>query len=200
MIDGGARPVGDAALGAAPAATPADVELAARFCAGDQGAVAVVRRWVSGAATPYRRSLGPEVDDVEQEVLLALVEALRLGRFEGRSALATYVRRMVLYRCINRGRDRRRRELVSTDDVTLAATGPGPEHETAARQDVRYALKVLARLSAACRELWAMIHEGLTYAEMGDRLGVAPGTLRVRVLRCRKKAVDEWRQVTGEER
>jgi len=34
-----------------------------------------------------------------------------------------------------------------------------------------------------------MIHAGLSYKEMSDRLGVAEGTLRVRVLRCREKAV-----------
>jgi DNA-directed RNA polymerase specialized sigma24 family protein len=34
-----------------------------------------------------------------------------------------------------------------------------------------------------------MIHAGLSYREMSSRLGVAEGTLRVRVLRCREKAV-----------
>ena len=65
--------------------------------------MAVVRRWVSGATTPYRRSLGHEIEDIEQEVLLALVEALREGRFEGRSSLATYVRSMVLHRILPPG-------------------------------------------------------------------------------------------------
>jgi DNA-directed RNA polymerase specialized sigma24 family protein len=36
-----------------------------------------------------------------------------------------------------------------------------------------------------------MIHRGLGYAEMGEQLGVAPGTLRVRVLRCRDRALAE---------
>ena len=34
-----------------------------------------------------------------------------------------------------------------------------------------------------------MIHRGLSYEAMGQRLGVAAGTLRVRVLRCREKAL-----------
>jgi DNA-directed RNA polymerase specialized sigma24 family protein len=34
-----------------------------------------------------------------------------------------------------------------------------------------------------------MVHAGLSYREMSERLGVAEGTLRVRVLRCREKAV-----------
>jgi RNA polymerase sigma factor (sigma-70 family) len=50
-------------------------------------------------------------------------------------------------------------------------------------------LRVLDRVPADCRELWRMIHAGLSYREMSTRLGVAEGTLRVRVLRCREKAV-----------
>jgi hypothetical protein len=34
-----------------------------------------------------------------------------------------------------------------------------------------------------------MIHRGLGYDAMSERLGIAAGTLRVRVLRCREKAV-----------
>ena len=49
---------------------------------------------------------------------------------------------------------------------------------------------------AHCRELWSMILDGLSYREMGVRLAVAEGTLRVRVLRCRQQAVARWAQVT----
>ena len=35
-----------------------------------------------------------------------------------------------------------------------------------------------------------MILDGLSYQEMSERLSTAEGTLRVRVLRCRKKAVE----------
>jgi RNA polymerase sigma factor (sigma-70 family) len=107
---------------------------------------------------------------------------------------------MALYRCINRGRDRRRRPSVAIDDLALPSPRPQPEEEAGAREEVRTALRVLARLGEACRQLWAMVHEGLSYVEMSERLAVAPGTLRVRVLRCRQKAAEEWRRLTGESR
>src|SRR5690606_31753639 len=110
------------------------------------------------------------------------------------------VRRMALYRCINRGRDRRRRPSVAIDDVALESPRPQPEQEARDRGEVRTALRVLARLGEGCRRLRARVNEGLTYAEMSERLAVAPGTLRVRVLRCRQKAAEEWRRLTGEAR
>jgi DNA-directed RNA polymerase specialized sigma24 family protein len=41
----------------------------------------------------------------------------------------------------------------------------------------------------SCRELWRMLEQGMPYQEMSRRLRVAEGTLRVRVLRCRRQAL-----------
>jgi RNA polymerase sigma factor (sigma-70 family) len=179
---------------------PEDAAIAAAFAAGEAGAVEQVRRWIRGAASPYRRKLGAELEDLEQETLLSLTETLRSGRFEGRSLFATYVRRAVLYRCINRIRDGRRRESVPIEPDDHVAVGPSPERQAAANEEVRAALRVMGRAGTACREIWALIAQGLSYLEMSRRIGVAPGTLRVRALRCRQKALVEWRQLTGEAR
>ena len=44
---------------------------------------------------------------------------------------------------------------------------------------------------------WKMIVIGHSYREMSQRLGVAEGTLRVRVLRCREKAVAARHDLLG---
>ena len=51
-------------------------------------------------------------------------------------------------------------------------------------------LRVLERMSEDCRRLWSMVLAGLSYREMSRRTGIAEGALRVRVLRCRKRAVE----------
>ena len=170
------------------------------FAAGDPGAVAAVRRWIRGAALAFRHRLGGELDDVEQEVLLALTEAVRGSRFEGRSSFATYVRRTTLYKCVNRDRRHRRWQGVPVEDLDLAASGPDPEQQAQTAAELRASLRVLAGMSEGCRRLWAMLHDGLTYGEMSAALGLAPGTLRVRVLRCRQKALAGWRELTGASR
>ena len=200
MIEGSAPVAGVPDGGPVLAGGAHDAALIREFLAGAPLAVEQVRRWIRGAVTPYRRSLAAEIEDLEAEILLALTETLRAGRFEGRSSFATYVRRMVLYRCINRLRDLRKRENVPLDEEAFRSDEPGPERAAATREETRIALRVLARMSAACRELWTMLHRGLDYRAMSERTAVAPGTLRVRMLRCRQAAVEEWRRQTGESR
>jgi DNA-directed RNA polymerase specialized sigma24 family protein len=57
--------------------------------------------------------------------------------------------------------------------------------------------RVLRQVSADCREMWSLIAMGHSYREMSERLGVAEGTLRVRVLRCREKATALRRGLLG---
>jgi RNA polymerase sigma factor (sigma-70 family) len=176
---------------------PADERLVARILLGDDEALAEVRRWVRGAVSPYRFKLAAEIEDLEQEVLLELLEALRAGRFEGRSLLATYVRRMVHHKSLNRLRARRGRQWVDCDAVELVDPEPTPFDLSRRRGDLELGLRVLASMPESCRELWTMIHRGLGYEAMGERLGVAAGTLRVRVLRCREKALALRAEMAG---
>ena len=59
---------------------------------------------------------------------------------------------------------------------------------------------MLDRTPRDCRELWRMILAGLSYREMSQRMSVAEGTLRVRVLRCREKASAVRNGLLGGER
>ena len=163
--------------------------LVAQLLDGDSETINEVRRWIRGACIPYRRHLAADLEDLEQLVLLELLEALRAGRFRGESRLATYVRRMVHYKCLNRVRDARRRTWVDVDDADLKATSPSPFEQVSSRTSVERALRVLALMSEACRDLWRMIHDDMCYREMSEQTGVTAGTLRVRVLRCRQRAL-----------
>ena len=173
---------------AAPPA-PADERLVAGILSGEEGALSQVRRWVRGAIGPYRFRLAAEIEDIEQEILIDLLRALAAGRFEGRSLLATYVRRMVHHKCLNRLRSRRGRQWVDCSEVELVDPEPTPFERERRRGEFELGLRVLAGMPEPCRELWRMIHRGLSYEAMSKRLGVAAGTLRVRVLRCREKAL-----------
>ena len=173
---------------AAPPA-PADERLVSGILSGEEGALSQVRRWVRGAIGPYRFRLAAEIEDIEQEILIDLLKALAAGRFEGRSLLATYVRRMVHHKCLNRLRSRRGRQWVDCFEVELVDPEPTPFERERRRGEFELGLRVLAGMPEPCRELWKMIHRGLSYEAMSERLGVAAGTLRVRVLRCREKAL-----------
>ena len=190
----------EVAEGRAAFASEEDRSLAEALLRGDSDSFGTVRRWIRAAAGPYRPALGADLEDLEQEILVSVVESLREGRFEGRSQLGTYVKKAVVYRCLNRIRDRRKRVFVPPEDAHLEWRGVDPYRAAADREELERALDILSETSEACRELWRLLARGLSYGAMSERLGVTAGTLRVRVLRCRQKALDLWKRRMGDER
>ena len=168
----------------------------ASFLAGDHAAVAEVTSWVRQAAAPFRRRLAFEWEDVVQQALADLTADLQAGRYRGDGPLRGYVWRSVNHSCLDRLRRHRRWRFEPVDDLELAAGDPSPFAAATRRQTARRILQLVAALPAQCRELWAMILDGASYREMSARVGVAEGTLRVRVLRCRQQATARWEEVT----
>ena len=175
-----------------------DQALIDRFLAGEPEAAATVEDWVRAAAFPFRLSLPSEWEDGVQESVVRVLEQLQAGRFEGRSSLKTYVWRLTTYRFTDRLRQRRRRPQVELEEVRLEDEKPDPQDLTLRREKFRLAAQVMERSPAACQELWRLLLEGLSYRQMGERLAVREGTLRVRVLRCRNKAVELRAAITAE--
>lgn len=175
-----------------------DQNLIARLLDGDPETVEAVRSWIRAAFIPYRQRLAGDLDDLEQEILLELIEALRSGRFYGRSRLRTYVRTYVHHKAIDRLRAASRREWVLVDELDLPSGAASALDDLERSESTRVALRVLAEMPEACRELWRMIREGMRYQEMSQRLGIAEGTLRARVLRCRRRALESRRRILSE--
>ncbi len=167
-----------------------DQELVARFLRGEKDAVGTVDGWISRAAWPYQRRLANQWDDVLQDVRLEVTRLLGQGKFRGESSLRTYLWRVVSHTCLDQIRSRSKWKWTDLDAVDpedgLTLPPPGV---ASIQEDRDLLLRVLERVPQDCRELWRMIVAGLSYREMGLRMGVAEGTLRVRVLRCREKAV-----------
>jgi RNA polymerase sigma factor (sigma-70 family) len=167
-----------------------DQEVVTRFLRGDREAVGTVDGWISRAAWPYQRRLADTWDDVLQEVRLEVTRLLGQGKFRGESSLRTYLWRVVSHTCLDQLRSRGKRQWTDLEEVDKAGNGgdPGRQAAPARAEDRDLLLRVLGKTSRDCRELWRLIVHGLSYREMSLRMGVAEGTLRVRVLRCREKA------------
>lgn len=171
-----------------------EAEVVARFLRGDSKAVGTVDGWIARAAYPYQRRLSSRWDDVLQDIRMEITRLLQEGKFRGESSFKTYLWRVVSHTCLDQIRSQERVKWTDLGDDPDAEggaalpvawnSGPASRSET---KDLL--LRVLERVPRECRELWRMIHAGLSYREMGERTGVAEGTLRVRVLRCREKAV-----------
>ena len=163
------------------------------FLAGDLEAVRVVDGWLERAASSYRRRLRNQWDDVLQDVRLEVTRLLRDGKFRGDSSLKTYLWRVTCHTCLDRLRSRQRWTMVELDprtvDDEVAAIFERPQEKVwSAERDLM--IRVLAQMGDDCRHLWSMLIDGHSYREMSEETGVSEGALRVRVLRCRRKALE----------
>jgi RNA polymerase sigma factor (sigma-70 family) len=169
-----------------------DRQVAAGFLRGDPAAVATVDDWIERAAWPYQRRLANRWDDVLQDVRLEVTRLLGEGKFRGESSLRTYLWRVVCHTCLDQIRSQGKWQWADLDTLEQddgRASGRLPRTEMADPAERDLLLRVLDRSSQDCRELWRMLLLGLSYKEMSLRVQVAEGTLRVRVLRCRERAV-----------
>ncbi len=166
-----------------------DQEVVTRYLRGEPEAVGTVDGWISRAAWPYQRRLASRWEDVLQDVRLEVIRLLGQGKFRGESSLRTYLWQVVSHTCLDQLRAQGRWQWAELDGLDEAGQLGGSPPLDAGHGDRDLVQRVLRQVSGECRELWRLITLGHSYREMSQRLGVAEGTLRVRVLRCREKAV-----------
>ena len=160
-----------------------DDALVARAVAGDATALNdLLRLHYDRVYAICLRMTGNEADalDACQEALMAIVRGL--GRFDQRSAFATWAYRVATNACLDELRRRRRRPIASVDDTTAIEHRDLPE-STAERLDVQAALAQLPiefRAAVVLRDL-----AGMSYDEIAATLDVPPGTVRSRIARGR---------------
>jgi RNA polymerase sigma-70 factor (ECF subfamily) len=169
----------------------ADHKLIEQFLAGSSAAVATIDEWLRRAATPYRSKLGEEWDDALQAARLEALRLLQAGRFRGESSLKTYLWQVANHLCIGHLRKRKRAVAVELEEIHDLPDSAARSPFAAASEAETLSLlrRVLTGMPAECRAMWRMIVDGRSYQEMSEELGIAAGTLRVRVLRCRQNAV-----------
>jgi RNA polymerase sigma-70 factor (ECF subfamily) len=131
-----------------------------------------------------------DAEDVVQETLLGAFR--RLSAFEGRSSVKTWLTRILVRQAARHHRTRHVRRTVSIDHLSGGSEGilagrqeaSGPD-EVNVRIDVMAALDTL---SAEHREIIVLRElQGLSYAEITEVLGVAPGTVESRLFRARRE-------------
>ncbi len=172
-----------------------DQELVADFLRGDPAAVEMISLWIKQAAGRYRERLPSEWDDLLQDLLLEMTSVLQEGAFRGECTLRTYVWRIVHYRCLNRIRDLARRPEGELGEWAQHVPDPARLvlERLLERESEDLLKRFLATVSADCRRLWRLILAGRSYREISREKGVSEGALRVRVLRCRQKALVLWK-------
>lgn len=120
-----------------------------------------------------------EAEDVLQDVFVKVHRSLS-SYDASRGAFTTWLHRITVNECLNRGR-KRRPDPLPPDEVAATHNGrsPSPERALETHQTVRTALGVLSgklRAVVVLRYGWDM-----TYEEIGDVLGIPIGTVKSRM-------------------
>ncbi len=132
-----------------------------------------------------------EAEDLAQEVFLRIHR--HLGRFNGRSALKTWVYRVTLNHCRSKlGRKRYPTQPLAEENdgegARLVDEGRSPEDLTLARDAGRQVSLALRELKPVFREAVVLRDlQGLSYEEIAEILKVRIGTVRSRIARGRDR-------------
>lgn len=167
-----------------------DADILRQFLNASDAAANEVFGWVRLGAWSFRARLRDEWEDAVSDAMVQVTEALRNDRWTGAGPLEAYVRRIAATTCLDRIRHRRRWRLTGLEDTDLPPVNRSPADLVEAADVWRLSRMVLARLPDDCVELLRRVSEGLSYREMAADSDVGEGALRVRVLRCRRRAVE----------
>lgn len=165
-----------------------DNALVARASRGDTRALdELLRRQANRVHAVCRRILNNPDDalDATQEALLSI--ARKVATFDGRAQFSTWCYRIATNAALDEARKRNRRPLPS-EAVPDRGGAIATDSEVAGRLDVDAALAQLTpeyRAAVALRDLI-----GMDYAEIGEVLGIPPGTVRSRIARGRAALAD----------
>lgn len=178
-----------------------DAELAARIAAGDGAAARLVTERNNQRLFRAAWSVLKNRDEAEDAVQAAYLRAFAaMGGFEGRSALSTWLTRIVLNEALGRARaaTRRRARLDESSVVHLdeyreklmrGSTSAAAPDAALAREQLRGLLEqAIAGLPDAFRLVFVLRDvEGLSVEETAEALAILPATVKTRHLRARRR-------------
>ena len=139
-------------------------------------------------ATVYRVALrlmnsAADAEDVVQDVFFGLGRSLL--SFEGRGSLEGWIKRVTSRTALMRLRWQRARNEISLDVGEAAWTAAAPSSSPADRLTLERALE---ELPDSLREVFVLKEiEGYSHQEIGEMLGIRPGTSKIRLYRARKE-------------
>ncbi len=171
-----------------------DLDLATRHRYGDAEAFEeVYNRFAQMVFNLTYRMSGTveEAEDLAQEVFLRIHR--HLGRFNGRSALKTWIYRVTLNHCRSKlGRKRYPTQPLAEENdgegARLVDEGRSPEDLALARDTGRQVTLALRELKPVFREAVVLRDlQGLSYDEIAEILKVRIGTVRSRIARGRDR-------------
>jgi len=135
------------------------------------------------------------VDDLVQEVLAAVLEALRVGRLEDPQRLPAFVHGVTRNAISNWARANARWRRASELDVSPATETDDPLQLLLTVERRKAVVRCLDALRQEDRRiLYLSFYQGLSSSEVAKRLGIEPHVARQRKWRALKRFEKLWRE------
>jgi RNA polymerase sigma-70 factor, ECF subfamily len=140
-----------------------------------------------------------EAEDVVQEAFLRVFRSI--GKFRGEASFFSWLYRIVVNLCMDRGRRAPVRRTVDLDpEQDLSDAVASPAHAEPEAVETRLQVHALLAQLGEDLRVTLLLREvaGLSYAEIAEQLGVPIGTVRSRLSAAREQFRRLWEQMESE--
>ncbi|MES1151457.1 MAG: sigma-70 family RNA polymerase sigma factor [Dongia sp.] len=168
---------------------PTEAALLQRMAGGDRDAFTVFYRRIERPLFGYLMKLVRERELAEDLLNETLMEVWRqAGRFEGRSAVNTWVFSIAHHRAVSRFRKRRESALDEDHAATIADGAPMPDQRAQSSGMSRLLARLMDQLTFEHREVLNLAYyQELSVQEIADVLNLSPNTVKTRMFYARQR-------------
>ncbi len=168
---------------------PIEAMLLRRMAGGDRAAFTELYRLMHRPLFGYLMKLIREREMAEDVLNETMMEVWRqAGRFEGRSAVNTWVFSIAHHRAVSRFRKRRESALDDAYAATIADEGPTPDQTAQSRGMSRLLARLMEQLSYEHREIIHLAYfQEFSVQEIAEALDVPPNTVKTRMFYARQR-------------
>jgi RNA polymerase sigma-70 factor (ECF subfamily) len=172
-----------------PNDAPTEAVLLQRMAGGDRDAFTVFYRRIERPLFGYLMKLVRERELAEDLLNETLMEVWRqAGRFEGRSAVNTWVFSIAHHRAVSRFRKRREAALDDDHAATIADDAPLPDQRAQSSGMSRLLARLMEQLTFEHREvLHLAYYQEFSVQEIADALNLPPNTVKTRMFYARQR-------------
>ena len=176
---------------------PSDQDIIGGFLAGGKTEYAILAQWINELTHMKLHIKRVSPDEIVSDTMYKLLNNFRSDSFQLTEKLKPYVQAVAGYTIIDHVRFwRRYTDLPESEDFDP----PDPssvEHDVEAKDEQSIAERIFRLMSEECRKLWHLrFVEDRDYKELGARLGISEGNVKIRFHRCKKQAIAIREKIT----
>ncbi len=174
-----------------------DQDIIEGFLAGRKTEYEILAQWIKELAHIRLRIKRVSADEIVSDTMYKLLNNFRSDSFQLRGNLKSYVQAIACYTIIDHVRYwRKYTDLPEREDFDP----PDPssvEQDVEVREEQSIAERIFRLMSEECRKLWHLrFVDEINYEEIGARLGISEGNVKIRFHRCKKQAITIREKIT----